>query len=83
MRKTSRVSSLWRMYSWMPKLWIARPRCSAAAWPTGEMSVGPWKPDLIWYSAAKSMIVFRCVMPPVRVTALRTQSMSCSVMSVW
>ena len=29
-----------------------RSRCSAAANPTGEMSVGPWKPDLIWYCAA-------------------------------
>ncbi len=24
--------------------------------PTGEMSVGPWLPDLIWYWAAKSRI---------------------------
>ena len=25
--------------------------------PTGEMSVGPWMPDLIWYCAAKSKIL--------------------------
>ena len=60
------------MYSWMPKLWIARSRCSAAAMPTGEMSVGPWMPDLIWYCAAKSRILRSAVMPPVWVTAERT-----------
>ena len=49
---TRSVASPCFMYSWMPKLWIARPRCSAAAMPTGEMSVGPWMPDLIWYCAA-------------------------------
>ena len=51
-RNTSLVSGPCCMYSWMPKLWIARSRCSAAAIPTGEMSVGPWMPDLIWYCAA-------------------------------
>src|SRR5437763_3055857 len=49
---TSSVSAPCFMYSWMPKLWIARPRCIAAAMPTGEMSVGPCMPDLIWYCAA-------------------------------
>ena len=60
------------MYSWMPKLWMLSPRCIAAAMPTGEMSVGPCMPDLIWYCPANSRIFFRCVMPPVCVTALRT-----------
>ncbi len=42
------------MYSWMPKLWMARPTCICAARPTGgEMSVGPWNPpDFTWYCAA-------------------------------
>src|SRR5699024_11916552 len=52
--KTSLVRAPCGMYSWMPKLWIARPRCSATAMPTGEMSVGPCIPDLIWYWAARS-----------------------------
>ena len=30
-------------------------RCSSAAKPMGETSVGPWKPDLIWYGSAWAM----------------------------
>ena len=40
--------------------------------PTGEMSVGPCSPDLIWYCAANSRIRLRWVMPPAWVTDDRT-----------
>ena len=48
LRKTSFVAALCFMYSWMPKLGMAMPRWMAAASPTGETSVGPCTPDLIW-----------------------------------
>ena len=31
------------MYSWMPKLWTLRSKCSAAAMQTGLRSVAPWR----------------------------------------
>ncbi len=37
-----------------------------------EMSVGPWKPDLIWYWAAKSITFFSGEIPPKCVEAART-----------
>ena len=40
--------------------------------PTGEMSVGPWMPDLMPYTAAKSSSLRIAVTPPVWVTAERT-----------
>src|SRR5699024_4995919 len=55
-----------------PKLWIARPRCRFAAMPTGETSVGPWKPERMPYTAAKLMICRRPVMPPAWVAEERT-----------
>ena len=34
--------------------------------------MGPWKPDLIWYCAAKSMTFFSGLIPPKWVEAART-----------
>ena len=47
------------MYSWMPKLWTLRSKCSAAAMQTGERSVAPWQPVRTWYSSARCAILRR------------------------
>ena len=72
MRNTSCVSSAWAMYSWMPKFGTARSRWTAAASVTGERSVAPWEPVRTWYSAARSKIRFRWVIPPACTTVVRT-----------
>src|SRR5262245_10156339 len=41
---TRSVSSVCRMYSWMPKLWTLRSKWSAAAIATGLRSVAPCAP---------------------------------------
>ena len=72
MRKTSIVSGACGMYSWMPKLGTAVSRCTAAASVTGDRSVAPCEPVRTWYSAARSKIRRRWVMPPAWTTVVRT-----------
>ena len=43
---------------------------------TGDKSVAPWQPVRTWYSAARSAMRRRWVMPPACVTVLRMKSMS-------
>src|SRR5699024_1713006 len=57
--KTSSVSGVCVMYSWAPQLWMLMSRCSSTAKPIGETSVGPWKPDLIWYGSACAITFFK------------------------
>jgi hypothetical protein len=61
----------------MPKFGTARSKCSAAPMHTGDRSVAPWLPVRTWYSAARSAMRLRCVMPPACTTVVRMKSISC------
>src|SRR5437764_14019875 len=56
---TPSVSGVWRMYSWIPKLWTLRSKCSAAAMATGLRSVAPCDPVRTWCSSASAATFFR------------------------
>ena len=46
-------------------------KCSAAAMQTGDRSVAPCEPVRTWYSAARSKMRRRWVMPPACTTVVR------------